>query len=149
MRSVKRIASMLTEVLTWLWVARTLAPVALYGGAVLVDPSTTARIMGYRADGVLHSAVGLTFTGLGGAALVLLEIVLVAGALLLSRSTNDGLRRAALCILVGWTLLWLGNAVWLDLLAGGRASPRTIVAAVALVVVLTRTVLLWREATER
>ena len=129
----------------WLWVARTLAPVVLYGGAVLVDPSTTSRIMGYRSQGQFHSAIGLTYTGLWGAAIVVAEIVLVAGALLLSRSTTDWLRRVALGVLVGWTLLWLGNAVWLDQLAGGRILPRTVLAALALVVVLTRTVLLWHK----
>jgi len=146
---MKRIVAGLVEVLTWLWVARTLAPVVLYGGAVLVDPSTTSRIMGYRGDGQLYSAIGLTYTGLWGAALVIAEIGLVAGALLVSRSKTDWLRRVALGVLVGWTLLWLGNAVWLDQLAGGRILPRTFLAALALVVVLARTAQLWREVPRR
>lgn len=142
---MKRVIAILLEVATWLWVARTLAPVALYGGAVLVDPATTSRIMGYRADGQLHSAVGLTYSGWWGAVLVVTEIVLVAGALLLGRASTDWLRRAALGVLVGWTLLWLGNAFWLDQLAGGRVSPRTVLAALALCVVLARTFTLWPE----
>jgi len=71
------------------WTGYTLSAVARYGGAVLADLSTTGRIMAVRNDELVYSAVGLTYHGVIGAMLVVVEIIVV------------------------WTALWLGNAIWL------------------------------------
>ena len=140
---MRKVVTTAIEIAVWAWVLWTLYVVARYGGAVLVDGSTTSRIMAVRSAGQIDSAIGLTYTGIGGALLVLVELVLVGASLYLSRSPRDPLRRAALLVIVAWTLLWLGNSLWLAPLSGGGQIARVGLAALATLVVLLRTVLRW------
>jgi hypothetical protein len=133
-------------VLVWLWILYTLLVVGLFGGAVVLDPDTTARIMSVRNDNAMASSVGLTYHGLGGAALVVVELVLVAGALLLSFRSRGRARVWAPAVLVLWTALWLGNALWLRTVGWDHPSGYGIVAA--MVIVLAWAVLRWRPGSE-
>jgi len=143
---VRRFSSALLDAATWAWVLWTLYQVARYGGAVLFDPSTTSRIMGVVSGDRIDSAIGLTYTGWWGALLVVVELVLVGAALWWSHGARDARRRASLVLLAGWTLLWLGNSIWMEQLAAGRHVSRTSIVVVATVVVLARAVLRWTRA---
>lgn len=125
--------------LATLWVAYTLFALLRYGGAVVLDPSTTSRIMGVRNGDELFSAVGLTYHGVGGALLVLFEVALVAASALAARFSTGGRRIAGLLVLVGWSGLWLGNALWLRSL-GWQHGADTVALAVAVAVTLGWTV---------
>ena len=95
------------------WVLYTLYMVLRFGGAVVVDPDTTSRIMGVRNDAVITSAIGLTYHGLAGAVLVVTEALAVLAALA-AAWFGSGLKRVVgLWLLVGWGALWFGNALWL------------------------------------
>ena len=65
----------------WGWVLWTLYLVGRFGGAVLLDTSTTSRLMAVRTGEHVDSAIGLTYTGIGGAAIVVTEILVIAAAL--------------------------------------------------------------------
>ncbi len=95
------------------WVLYTLYAILRYGGAVVVDLGTTSRIMAVRNGDVLFSAMGLTFHGLTGAALVVFEVVVVAAALLAGLFASGSRRQIGTLILVAWSSLWLANALWL------------------------------------
>jgi hypothetical protein len=127
----------------WAWVLWTLYLVGRFGGAVLLDPSTTSRIMSVRNGDHIDSAVGLTYHGVGGAAVVVAELGVVAGALLLSMSRRVRLRRTSLAVLSGWALLWLGNALWMERLTGGRHANQTSLLAIIVVVLLAWAGLRW------
>ncbi|MCP3903783.1 MAG: hypothetical protein GY715_09125 [Planctomycetes bacterium] len=142
---MRRAAIVILGALTVLWILWTLYPVARYGGAVVVDPSTTSRIMGTRVGDEVHSAVGLTYTGIGGAMLVIVELLLVGAALVVSLRRPITARRAGLVVLVLWTGLWLGNALWMERLAGGQHVTGTIPVMVALLVVLGWAAVRWRR----
>jgi hypothetical protein len=109
----KTITSVL-GVLVVLWVGYTVSAVLRFGGAVLVDLSTTSRIMSVRNDEVIYSAVGLTYHGAGGAILVVVEAIVVLAALWFGLRGRGWKRLAAVFVLVTWTALWLGNAIWLQ-----------------------------------
>ncbi len=94
------------------WTGYTLSAIVRYGGAVLVDLNTTGRIMAVRNDELVHSAVGLTYHGVAGAILVVVEIVAVLAALWFGLRGGDWKKLAA--VLVAWTALGLGNAIWLQ-----------------------------------
>jgi hypothetical protein len=128
----------------WGWVLWTLYQVGRFGGAVLVDPSTTGRIMAVRTDDQVHSAVLLTYQGIGGAVLVVVELLVVSAALALSCSTRHALRRAGLVVLCAWALLWLGNALWMERLMGGMHVVNTSLLAVVVVITMAWAALRWR-----
>ena len=140
---VKRIAIALFDAVTWAWILWTLYQVARYGGAVLFDPSTTSRIMAVISGERIDSAIGLTYTGWCGALLVVVELVLVGTALWWSHGARVARRRASLVLLAGWTLLWLGNSIWMEQLSAGRHASRTSIVAVAAGLLLARAVLRW------
>jgi hypothetical protein len=122
------------------WVLWTLFVVGRYGGAVFVDPSTTARIMGFRGTERLHSAIGLSYHGAAGVALVVLEMLVVLAALLISQGLASArgrrgaigivhgraLQRISHLVLILWSTLWLANSLWLESLSGDVGQPRTL-----------------------
>lgn len=144
---MRRVAGLVLGGLTLVWVAYTLYVVGRYGGAVIVDTGTTSRIMGVREGERVFSAIGLTYTGIGGAVLVVLELFIVVAALLLSVSKCSMRRRLGLVLLCLWTLLWLGNSLWMETLTGWRHASGTSMLAVATIVVLAWSALRWRAAT--
>jgi hypothetical protein len=118
--------------LTTLWILYTLYSILRFGGAVVLDPDTTSRIMGVNNSGVVVSSVGLTYHGLAGAVLVITQ-VLVVGAALIGALFLAGRRRLiAMGVLVAWTGVWFGNAMWLRS-HGWQHGTSTIGMAVALV----------------
>ena len=60
-----------------LWIGYAVSAVLSVGGAVLVDLSTTGRIMSVRNDELIVSAIGLTYHGAGGAILVVVQAIAV------------------------------------------------------------------------
>ena len=119
------VSSWLTWIFSFLstfWVVYTLYAILRFGGAVVVDPSTTSRIMAVRNGDVLSSAVGLTYHGLSGAALVILEVVIVAAALYAGLFASGRRRQVGTLVLVAWSSLWLANALWLRSLGWQRGS---------------------------
>jgi len=120
---------------TTLWILYTLYAILRFGGAVVLDPDTTSRIMGVNNSGVVVSSIGLTYHGLAGAVLVVTE-ALVVGAALAGALFLTGRRRVlALGVLVAWTAVWLGNALWLRS-NGWQHGTSTIGMAVALFLAL-------------
>jgi len=127
--------SRILGMLTTLWILYTLYAILRFGGAVVLDPDTTSRIMGVNNSGVVVSSIGLTYHGLAGAVLVVTE-ALVVGAALAGALFLTGRRRVvALGVLLGWTGLWLGNALWLRA-NGWQHGMDTIGIAVALALVV-------------
>jgi len=108
-----RLVSRVLGLLTTLWVLYTLYQILRFGGAVVIDPSTTSRIMGVTNDGVVTSAIGLTYHGLAGAVLVVTQTLAVGAALAGALLLRDRRRVLAIGVLAGWSGLWLGNALWL------------------------------------
>jgi hypothetical protein len=127
------------------WVAYTVYQVGRFGGAVLLDLSTTSRIMSVRNGEQIISAIGLTYTGFGGAVLVVAELLVVGGAAGLSLSRRTTLRRSSLIVLSCWALLWLGNALWMERLSGGRHPSQTSLLAGVVVALLAWAALRWRR----
>ena len=117
--------------LTSAWIVYTLYAVLRFGGAVVVDPSTTGRIMSVRSGDQIVSSIGLNYHGLAGALLVVVEVVVVMAALVGAIHAHDRRRLLARGALVAWTALWLGNALWLRS-HGWRHGADTILMAVAL-----------------
>jgi hypothetical protein len=95
------------------WVVYTLYTIARYGGAVVLDPETTGRIMAVNNDGRIITAWGLTYHGATGALLVIVQFVIVTLALLAAHYSSAAGRIVGLIVLVAWAGLWLGNALWL------------------------------------
>jgi hypothetical protein len=89
------------------WTGYTVSAVLRYGGAVLLDLNTTGRIMSVRSDDLIHSAIGLTYHGAGGALLVVIETLVVLAALWFGIRGYGARRLAAVTVVVGWTALWL------------------------------------------
>ena len=110
---MRKTTTFLLGVFVVVWTGYTLSAVARYGGAVLVDLSTTGRIMAVRNDELVYSAVGLTYHGVIGAMLVVAEIIVVLAALWFGLRGSGWKKLAAVLVLVAWTALWLGNAIWL------------------------------------
>ena len=140
---IKRVIVILLGAATWTWILYTLYVVGRIGGAVLVDPDTTGRIMGVRSGDHIDSALGLTYHGLSGAALVIVELVAVAAALVLTGRKPITWRRLGLVVLLAWTLLWLGNALWMESLSDASHVVRTSNIAAATIVVTVFTILRW------
>ena len=57
------------------------------------------------------SAIGQTYRGHAGSMLAIIQIALVVAACVFVWSGRIRVRRAAVVVLVAWTLLWLGNAL--------------------------------------
>ena len=114
------------------WTGYTVSAVLRYGGAVLLDLNTTGRIMSVRSDDLIHSAIGLTYHGAGGALLVVIETLVVLAALWFGIRGYGARRLAAVTVVVGWTALWLGNAIWLQSLGWSRSVDLWVMAAALL-----------------
>ena len=122
-----------------------LCGVELVAQAVVLDPATTSRIWSVRNDNDITSAIGLTYHGIWGAALVILELILVFASLIFAMRERLKLRRAGLVVLGVWSLLWLANALWMERLTGGDHAALTIPTAITTLIVLTFAALRWRE----
>ncbi len=92
--------------------------------------------MSVRDDDHIHSAVGLTYHGVGGAALVIAELLLVLAGLACSVFARGWMRVAGLVVLAAWTVLWLGNALWLQSLGWNRRTDVVVLAVMMLVTVV-------------
>ncbi len=125
-RRAERLVGLVAGGVATAWVAYTLYAVARYGGAVVIDPETTARIIGVNNDGRVVSAVGLTYHGVTGAVMVVFELVAVGVALTAAHVARGVRRVAALLVVSAWAVLWFSNAVWLR----GLGWDRSIDAAV-------------------
>lgn len=141
---MRRVLTILCGIITIGWTLWTLFLVARFGGAVLLDPTTTSRIWAVRHDNDVTSAIGLTYHGIAGAALVILELILIFASLILALRRRLKSRRASLVLLGVWSLLWLANALWMEHLAGGDHAVRTIPIAIATLIVLAFAALRWR-----
>ncbi|MHC5003161.1 MAG: hypothetical protein ACYTJ0_08560 [Planctomycetota bacterium] len=119
-----------------LWIGYTLYAVVRFGGAVVMDHDTTARIMAVRNGEQVHSSLGLTYHGLAGAALVVGEVFIVLVALAAGLLGSGRRRLAGLLALACWTALWLGNAVWLQSRGWDRGRDVALMGAAMLVVLL-------------
>ena len=130
---IRRTLSFVLGTLVLLWCAYTLSEVALYGGAVLFDPDTTSRIMAVRVDGVVYSAAGLTYNGLAGALLVVIEVAGIFAALWYGLRSSGSRKRIASIVLVLWVALWMGNAIWLKSLGWNHPVSFATIAVAMLV----------------
>ena len=135
-RPVERSLCFVSSSVATLWVVYTLYTVLRYGGAVVLDAETTGRIFGVNKDGRVVSGLGLTYHGVRGAVLVVVEIVAVGISLLAAHLASAAWRAAGLTVLVAWAVLWFGNAVWLQGQGWDRPAD-----TVALTVALVATVL--------
>ncbi|MHC4948923.1 MAG: hypothetical protein ACYTG1_11780 [Planctomycetota bacterium] len=142
---MRAVAGIILGLVTWAWTLWTLALVGRFGGAVLLDPGTTSRIMATGTGTRLHSAFGLTYHGVEGAVVVVAELLVVGAALLASLGQSVRVRRPALVILVAWAGLWLANSIWMEQLSGGRHPTDTTLVGLAAIAVLGWTVLRWRS----
>lgn len=134
--------------IVWIWALYTLYNVSRFGGAVLFDLSTTSRIMGVHDGERIRSAVGLTYHGLPGALLVLVQIGLVVAALLASLSRETTRRRLAGVSLTLWSLLWLVNSIWMETLMGGEHPSDTTMLVLVTVAVGAWTALRWKPVSD-
>lgn len=64
-------------------------------------------------DGAQINAVGLTWAGTAGTALLWTELTLVAMAIVASAMPVTAIRRAGLAALLAWSALWLANGIWI------------------------------------
>jgi hypothetical protein len=69
------------------------------------------------ADGESYTSWGLTYVGQAGHVLRLAELAGVLIATVLSVLPQSGPRRVGLVALVAWAGLWLGNALWMVIIA--------------------------------
>ena len=141
---MRRVLTIICGIITVGWTLWTLFLVARFGGAVLLDPSTTSRIWAVRNSNGISSAIGLTYHGIEGAALVILELILVFASLIFTMRQRLKPRRAGLIVLGAWSLLWLANALWMERLAAGDHAADTIPTAIAALIVLAFAALRWR-----
>jgi hypothetical protein len=79
-----------------------------------------------------------------GAVLVVVELLVVAGALGLTLTSTARPRRIGLVLLCTWALLWLGNSIWMETLTGGRHVSGTTLLGVVVLAVLAWTALRWK-----
>jgi hypothetical protein len=82
-----------------------------------------ATVFSTTTNGQTFTALGLGYHGLGGSLLLWSEFIGVIASLLLSANGNAMIRRTALIVLLGWSLLLLGNAWWLRFAANWDALP--------------------------
>ena len=129
------------------WIGYTVSAVLLYGGAVLFDLSTTSRIMSVRNDELIHSAIGLTYHGVGGALLVFVESILVLASLWFGVRGSGRKKLGAVLVLVAWTTLWFGNAIWLQFRGWSRTLDLWIIAT-AMFLTLVWAGLRWTESNQ-
>ncbi|MHC5112649.1 MAG: hypothetical protein ACYTHJ_22560 [Planctomycetota bacterium] len=130
---MRQTATYLLGLLVAIWTGYTLSAVLWFGGAVLLDFDTTSRIMSVRNDELIHSAIGLTYHGVGGALLVLIETIALLAALWFGIRADGGKRLAAVIVVVAWTALWLGNAIWLQSLGWSRSVDLWLMVAAMLI----------------
>lgn len=142
---MKRSSTFLCGFFTFSWTLFSLYVVARLGGAVVLDPETTSRVMSTGINGRLYSAIGLTYTGVAGAALVIAQLVLVVGALVAILLPTRRVRRLGLTVIVLWALLWLGNSIWMETLSGGSHPSGTSLLGVVVLVILAFAVLRWQD----
>ena len=127
---MKPVVTLVAGSIAWLWSIFTIFQVGRFGGAVVIDASTTGRIYSVRNGPEVTSAIGLSWHGILGAGIVLLELALVVTALVFSLSTRTWKRRFAAIVLSAWSLLWLGNALWMESLSAGRHPANATLIAV-------------------
>jgi hypothetical protein len=95
-----------------LFVFGSLAVLGLGGVWLLTHPGAEVALMGAATQGGSHEAVGLSYSGLGGFVLLVVQGLLVVGASLAAKGRGR-VRKVGLGLLLGWAALWLANGVWL------------------------------------
>lgn len=145
MGSPRIIVARSAGVVVWAFVLWSVYLVTRYGIATFFDPTTTCRIMAVSTGERMHSAIGLTYHGVGGAVLVAVEVIGVLAAMVLTRSRVTPVRRGALLVVLAWAALWLANALWLGEIAGWRHPVRITFVAVATLAAAVMMVLRWRR----
>lgn len=103
----------------WIFALGTLG--ALLFVAWFRGPGSTgeSHIMSVTVDGQDHVGLGLNYVGVAGTVLLLAEAAVVVSAMVMSVLPRRRLRRIGHGVLVLWSGLWLGNAVYLARLDWG------------------------------
>ncbi len=140
---LKLIATWLTGILTLAWTLFSLF--AIFGAAnvVFTSPDTTVNMMSVTNNQATHAGFGLSYHGTAGAALLVAQLLIVAAAIPLALMRPLITRRIALAILTVWTLLWLGNTLWMEYLSGGDHPAAAIPAVILTAVVIAFAGLRW------
>ena len=97
----------------WLFAAGTVIILAILLATHRPIATTTTTIASTTINGRTYNAIGLSFYGVGGAVLLGAELLLIATAIILTLRPATVARRVGHVILVGWSALWLANAIWL------------------------------------
>lgn len=132
---MRRVVTIVLGLLVLAWILYTLQAVGRFGGAVVVDPDTTARIMGVRNGPDVYSVPGLTYHGYGGAALVIAELLVVLGGAILAFFGSGWRRATGLLVLIAWTALWLGGGLWMRRYGSDRPFDIVMMSAAMLVAI--------------
>ncbi len=91
-----------------------LAPLVVF--IALGWPADHATLASTTVAERTYNAFGLTYAGSIGTLWLWSQVVIVSSAIVCSVLPADRLRRIGLVILVVWSGLWLGNAIWLPML---------------------------------
>ncbi len=105
----------------WFFIVVSLLHVVWAAVVKLGDPGATFKTYHTVVGGVSYDAWGLTYSGIVGVLLVLLQLLVVSGATAASVLSRPGLvrwRRLGHVVLIGWAALWMLNLVRLAAIDG-------------------------------
>ena len=120
-----------------LFVVLSLVGLGLAGAYLAANPGSEVSVMGATTASRSLDAVGLSYDGGLGLAMLAGQGLLVAGSSLAAWRGRGGLRKAGLVGLLAWSGLWLANGLWL---AGATDQMLRVVASWILTGVFAATV---------
>ncbi len=98
----------------WVFAVGSLVPLVIF--IAMGWPADHVTMASTTVDERTYNAFGLTYAGSIGTLWLWSQVVIVSSAIVCSVLPADRLRRIGLVILVVWSGLWLGNAIWLPML---------------------------------
>ncbi len=110
----RTIVSRSAAVGAWIFAVGSLVPLLVF----IAWPADHATFASTTVAERTYHALGLTYAGSIGRLWLWSQAIIVSWAIVCSLLPPDRLRRIGLVILVVWSGLWLGNAIWLPMLDG-------------------------------
>ena len=97
----------------WFFIAFSLVSLLSMTAAKWADPGGDIALYQASDGGVAHGAFALTYNGVLGLFLVMIQLLAVAAAAVISLSSKTRRRRIAHGVLIAWAALWMFNFMYL------------------------------------